>query len=73
MMRIVGIDLAGSPNRRTGFCLLDEKFRTITKALHEDKEIISETLNAKPRIVSIDAPLCLPREEKVWNNADHRT
>ncbi len=63
-MRIVGIDLAGSPKRTTGFCLLDKKLNSITKVLHTDEEIISETLKANPKVISIDAPLCLPNGRK---------
>lgn len=64
IMKIVGLDLAGSEKQRTGFCLLDEQLKTITKVLHTDKEIISETLAAKPDLVSIDAPLSLPKGRK---------
>jgi predicted nuclease with RNAse H fold len=60
-MRVVGLDLAGSKNRTTGFCLLDENLHTQTKALHTDAEIISETVSVSPAVVSIDAPLSLPR------------
>lgn len=63
-MRALGLDLAGSEKRTTGFCLLDENFQTITKALNTDEEIISETLDANPEIISIDAPLCLPKGRK---------
>jgi predicted nuclease with RNAse H fold len=63
-MKIVGIDLAGSEKRITGFCLLDEKLNTKTKILYTDEEIISETINAKPDVISIDAPLSLPLGRK---------
>ncbi len=62
--RIVGIDLAGSGKRTTGFCLIDRHLRCKTKALHSDEEIIRETLGADPQVVSIDAPLCLPKGRK---------
>ncbi len=63
-MRIVGLDLAGSPNRTTGFCLLDENLYAKTKALHSDREIVSETIASNPEVVSVDAPLSLPRGRK---------
>ena len=60
-MRAVGLDLAGSKTRTTGFCLLDENLHSQTKALYEDAEVVSETVAASPGVVSIDAPLSLPR------------
>ncbi len=63
-VRIVGLDLAGSAKRTTGYCLLDENLHAETKALHKDREIISETLTAQPNVVSIDAPLSLPKGRK---------
>jgi len=57
--KVVGIDLTGSEARPTGWCLLDNDY-AITKLLGSDNEIINETLNAKPNIVSIDSPLSLP-------------
>jgi predicted nuclease with RNAse H fold len=63
-MRIVGIDLAGSEKRATGFCILDEKLNVKTKVLYTDEEIISETINANPDVISIDAPLSLPLGRK---------
>jgi predicted nuclease with RNAse H fold len=63
-MKIVGIDLAGVEKRITGFCLLDEKLNAKTKTLYTDEEIIFETINAKPDVISIDAPLSLPLGRK---------
>lgn len=57
--RIVGIDLTGSEKRATGWALMDGPFAT-TKTIRTDEELISETLAAKPDIVSIDSPLSLP-------------
>jgi predicted nuclease with RNAse H fold len=59
-MKVVGIDLAGSEKRATGFCLLDENLNAKTKILHTDEEIMQETLKIKPDVISIDAPLSLP-------------
>jgi predicted nuclease with RNAse H fold len=60
-MKIVGIDLAGVESKPTGFCILDENLNTKTKILFEDKEIIKEVEKVKPKVVSIDAPLALPK------------
>lgn len=58
---VVGIDLAGSERRRTGFCVLDGEGRTSTCVLYTDAEILAAVRRAKPSVVSIDAPLFLPR------------
>jgi uncharacterized protein len=63
-MIIVGIDLAGSERRNTGFCLMDANMKCDTMVLHTDDEILSRTLQAKPSVVSIDAPLFLPKGRK---------
>ncbi|MEM5794548.1 MAG: DUF429 domain-containing protein [Candidatus Aenigmatarchaeota archaeon] len=60
-MKVVGIDLAGSEKRETGFCILDKNLKAETSILFTDKEIIEEIENVKPRVVSIDAPLALPK------------
>jgi uncharacterized protein YprB with RNaseH-like and TPR domain/predicted nuclease with RNAse H fold len=57
--RIVGIDLTGSEKRATGWALMDGPFAT-TKTIRTDEELVSETLAAKPDLVSIDSPLSLP-------------
>jgi uncharacterized protein YprB with RNaseH-like and TPR domain/predicted nuclease with RNAse H fold len=57
--RIVGIDLTGSERRATGWALMDGAQAT-TKTIRTDEELISETLAAKPDLVSIDSPLSLP-------------
>jgi uncharacterized protein len=66
---IVGIDLAGSPKRNTGICLL--KGKTVIKyaTVYSDSEIISFVEEAKPALIAIDAPLNLPPGRK---NIDDR-
>ncbi len=64
MAAVVGIDLAGSEKRDTGFCMMDEGMKCTATILHTDQEILHETLKAKPRVVSIDAPLFLPKGRK---------
>ncbi len=53
--------MAGSSRRDTGYCAMDDRMACTTAILHTDAEIISRTLEARPEVVSIDAPLFLPR------------
>jgi uncharacterized protein YprB with RNaseH-like and TPR domain/predicted nuclease with RNAse H fold/dephospho-CoA kinase len=57
---VVGIDLTGSETRPSGWCLLDND-NAITKCLRSDDEIVNETLETRPNLVSIDSPLSLPK------------
>ena len=57
----VGLDLAGSPRRTTGFCRLSVGLAAELAPLYDDEEIVSRTIAARPAIVSVDAPLSLPR------------
>ncbi|MCX6158571.1 MAG: DUF429 domain-containing protein [Ignavibacteriota bacterium] len=70
---VVGIDLAGSPKRDTGICLMHNKKIVKYATLHEDKEIIAFVKEAKPQIIGIDAPLSLPPGRKTLedNNGIH--
>jgi uncharacterized protein len=62
-MSIVGLDLAGVENRPTGYCLL--KGMTVeTHCVFTNQEILELILEVKPRVVAIDAPLCLPPGRK---------
>ncbi|MGA2532758.1 MAG: DUF429 domain-containing protein [Candidatus Aminicenantales bacterium] len=56
---IIGLDLAGSPKRPTGFCVL-RGLRAETKDLFSDEEILAAIVEAHPDLVTIDAPLHLP-------------
>jgi predicted nuclease with RNAse H fold len=58
---VVGIDLAGSEKRNTGFCLMDSRMKCATAVIHTDREILGMTSDARPSVVSIDAPLFLPK------------
>jgi predicted nuclease with RNAse H fold len=60
MGRVVGLDLAGSPLRTTGFCFLGRGPKVRVAALHTDAEVLDATLDARPEVVSIDAPLSIP-------------
>jgi len=57
---IVGIDLAGKPENPTGWALW--KNRTVKASLvYTDTEILEGIARNKPAIISIDAPLSLPK------------
>lgn len=74
--RIVGIDLAGSENRDTGYCLLECSDKRLgfninkIKVLHTDNEILSEIKKDNPQLVAVDAPLSLPFGRKDINSRD---
>jgi predicted nuclease with RNAse H fold len=63
-MKVIGIDLAGTENRPTGFCIMNNKMNVKTKILYKDREIIKNILEEKPKIIAIDAPLSLPKGRK---------
>jgi uncharacterized protein YprB with RNaseH-like and TPR domain/predicted nuclease with RNAse H fold/dephospho-CoA kinase len=67
--RIIGIDLTGSKERPSGWCLLDGKKAT-TDRLSSDDDIIQATLSARPSLVSIDSPLSLPSGRKFVSDDD---
>lgn len=56
---VIGLDLAGSPMRPTGFCIL-RGLRAETKDLFSDDEILAAIGEGHPDLVAIDAPLHLP-------------
>lgn len=58
--RVVGVDLAGSPKRNTGICLLRGMTAASFATLHTDEEILAFIDGARPDLVAIDAPLSLP-------------
>jgi uncharacterized protein len=57
---VVGLDLAGSPRRRTGYCRLGPGLATRTRVLAGDTEILEAVSAARPSVVAVDAPLSLP-------------
>jgi predicted nuclease with RNAse H fold len=71
-MVVVGIDLAGSPRRSTGVCVL-RGMTVQTRVLQDDEEILSLVREARPALVPIDAPLSLPpgRETIGDRNGEH--
>lgn len=60
-MKYVGLDLAGSPNRPTGACKIDNESSVHCQVLHSDDEILRFVLDSGTKYVAIDAPLALPR------------
>lgn len=60
MPTVVGIDLRGTPKNPTGMAVC-QGHEVETQILHTDAEILRATIAAEPDIVSIDAPLSLPR------------
>jgi predicted nuclease with RNAse H fold len=66
-MRVVGLDLAGSPKNETGFCLLADsggKKAVATRLLHSNEEILSELKASRPDLVAVDAPLIYHGERR---------
>ena len=56
---VVGIDLAGSPRRLTGICVL-HGLKAQTHIAFSDWEILDLVFPSQPDLVPIDAPLTLP-------------
>lgn len=69
--RIVGIDLAGvvKNSSKTGACLLIGD-QASTQVLKSDEEIMAYIIEARADIVSIDAPLSLPKGRTTVYNDD---
>ena len=61
---VVGVDLAGSPQRNTGICLLKGMTVTLCATVHSDDEILAFIEKAVPDLIAIDAPLNLPPGRK---------
>ncbi len=58
--RVVGVDLAGSPKRNTGICLLKGMTILSFATVFTDDEIIAFIIHAAPELIAIDAPLSIP-------------
>ncbi len=56
---VVGVDLAGSPRRSTGLCIL-RGLKAETHVVLGDEDILQWISRARPDLVPIDAPLSLP-------------
>jgi predicted nuclease with RNAse H fold len=70
---VVGIDLAGNPQRNTGICVLQGMTITKWATVHRDEEILDYVTQAKPGLIGIDAPLNLPPGRKTLEdrNGEH--
>ena len=64
MIVVVGIDLAGSPKRNTGVCVLRGMTLASCATLHDDEEILTLVEETQPALIAIDAPLNLPPGRK---------
>jgi predicted nuclease with RNAse H fold len=62
-MLVVGLDLAGVDTKPTGFCILED-MKAKTFLVYKDDEILSRIVEARPRVIAIDAPLSLPQGRK---------
>lgn len=57
--RVVGIDLTGSENKPSGWASI-MGHAVETKTVLSDDDLVRQTLQARPMLVSIDSPLSLP-------------
>jgi len=57
--KIVGIDLTGSEQKPSGFCLLQSGY-AVTERVRSDADLLERIISHNPSIVSIDSPLSLP-------------
>ncbi len=62
-MSIVGLDLAGVETRPTGLCIL-KAWMAETFLVYSNEEIVRKTMESKPEVVAVDAPLSLPAGRK---------
>ena len=67
--RIIGIDLTGSEKRKSGWCMLSGNHAVVAE-VKTDHELLGLTMLAKPHLVSIDSPLCLPAGRKTVGDED---
>jgi predicted nuclease with RNAse H fold len=70
---VVGIDLAGSPKRNTGVCILKGNRITSYATLFPDEDILAYVKMARPDLIAVDAPLNLPPGRKTIEdrNGEH--
>jgi predicted nuclease with RNAse H fold len=60
-MRVIGLDLTGSPEKRTAFAVLTKELDIVAKGfVTDDEEIIALAEEQCPVLIAIDAPLSLP-------------
>jgi len=61
-MRVVGIDLTGSEKRASGFAVLSDNELEFASRIRTDEVLITEAVNIRPDLVSIDSPLSQPED-----------
>jgi predicted nuclease with RNAse H fold len=61
---IIGIDLAALGKNPTGWAYWKDE-RVSTCYLHRDEEVTNSTIQLKPCIVAIDAPLTMPKTSAI--------
>ncbi|MCI4348172.1 MAG: DUF429 domain-containing protein [Thermoplasmata archaeon] len=59
--RVGGLDLAGSPARNSGYCVLTGRTVVGVSVLHSDDEILAAVERSRPQLLLVDAPLSLPK------------
>lgn len=70
-MRVVGIDLTGSQDKRSGVACLDDDDCVLTVRLKSDLDIEAFVLDMAPDLVSIDSPLSLPENPgKIYRDCE---
>lgn len=71
--KVIGIDLAGSPKRKTGICLLTDNIVLSCEIVYTDDEIFEYVKSYSPDLIAIDAPLNLPPGRKTIEdrNGEH--
>lgn len=60
-MIVCGVDLAASPKRPTGACVLDSGLNASCFTVYSDEEIVLRVENQRVDIIAVDAPLSLPQ------------
>jgi uncharacterized protein len=58
---VLGVDLAGSPRRTTGCCLLVAGAPARCSVVHTDDELRDLVRAVRPALIIVDAPLSIPR------------
>jgi predicted nuclease with RNAse H fold len=66
---VIGIDVAGSSKKPTGWALL-KGIVAKTLLLYADNNILENTLRNQPVLIAIDAPLSLPKKGEFFRKAD---
>jgi len=70
-MKVVGIDLTGSQDKRSGVACLNDDGYVVTVRLKSDLDIEAFVLDMAPDLVSIDSPLSLPENpEKIYRDCE---